>query len=450
MKQPLATAELVATWRDQLARGCEGDAAQLIDLIAALEELTSTARAVQAEAAVHYDAARRADEAAHGVPARLQGRGVAGEIALARKESARRGQSLLGLAKVLTAEMPHTLDRLRDGTLNEFRAVLLARETGCLDKDVRVVVDEELCADPSVLHGVGTRELAVLVRRRVAALDPAAVAKRNRRAESERRVSLRPAPDTMAYLTALVPMAQGVAAYATLTRGADAAKAAGDERSRGQIAADHLVACITGLPDTGTRAQAPAVPVTLNLTLPVATLAGGHEPALLTARGVPGEVLPAETARLLAAHALAEGVGAWFRQLYANPLGRLVAMTSRQRCFPDGLVELLEIQGHGICATPWCDAPIQHTDHIVPFEDGGPTAHANGQGLCAACNHAKQADWQQVPGPDVDLPSVETMTPTGHRYRAVAPAPPGWQSDPHGERRPDHLPRFDVFWPDAA
>jgi hypothetical protein len=44
----------------------------------------------------------------------------------------------------------------------------------------------------------------------------------------------------MAYLTALVPVAQGVAAYAALTRHADTLKSSGDERSKGAIMADEL------------------------------------------------------------------------------------------------------------------------------------------------------------------------------------------------------------------
>ncbi|GAA4811622.1 DUF222 domain-containing protein [Nocardioides caeni] len=437
------TAQQVATWRDQLSRGCEGDAEELIDVIAELEDLVSAARAVQAEATVKFDAARRATEAAAGRSARRQGRGVAGEIALARKESHHRGQSLLGLAKVLTSEMPHTLARLRDGSLNEFRATILARETGCLDKEARITLDEELCADPKGLVGVGTKELLGRVRRRVATLDPAAVAKRARRAERERRVALRPAPDTMTYLTGLLPMAKGVAAFAALTKAAEAAIADGDPRTKGQLMADLLLARVTGVPDTGTVEQSPAVPVTINITLPATTLAGGHEPGIITANGVTGDVIPAETARLLAAHALSAGVGAWFRQLYTNPLGRLLALTSKQRCFPDGLAELLEIQGQGICATPWCDAPIRHNDHITPYDLGGPTTHANGQGLCEACNHTKQTNgWHQIAGSIHERPTVTTITPTGHRYQATSPAPPGWpESWPH---------RLDISWRDAV
>lgn len=193
----------------------EGTAAGLIDLISSLEDLTSAARALQASASVAHDAARRTAQAEAGEPAARQGRGVAAEIALARKESPARGQVLLGLAKVLVAEMPHTLDRMRDGSLSEFRAILLARETACLERGQRAFVD----------------------------------------------------------------------------------------------------------------------------------------------------------------------------------------------------------------------APIRHLDHIAPFERGGATDQDNGQGLCEACNHAKQAPgWeQQVVSMSRERPRVETITPSGHRYQATAPAPPGWR-----------------------
>lgn len=424
------TAEQVRLWRDQLADGARGsEAADLVDLIAALEDLKSTACAVQAEAAVSFDAARRAEQAATGMPARRQGRGVAAEIALARRESPHRGQVLLGFAKVLLSEMPHSLERMRDGSLNEFRAVLIARETGCVSAEDRAFVDQEIAADPSALDGVGTRELLGRTRRLVAEIDPAAVARRARKAESDRNVTVRPAPDTMGYLTGLMPVAQAVSIYASLRQAALAARAAGDPRSLGQLMADLLLSRVTGVSDTGTPEDAPAVPVTVNVTMSDATLAGGHAPADLTAPGTPAEVIPAEVARHLAARALDARAAVWFRQLYRNRLGRLVAMSSRQRVFPDALGEFLALRGNGICASPYCDAPIRHRDHITPADRDGPTDADNGQGLCEACNHAKQAPgWHQsVVSHPTERHQVETVTPTGHRYTATAPAPPGWR-----------------------
>ena len=55
-------------------------------------------------------------------------------------------------------------------------------------------------------------------------------------AAADRRVWVRPALDCMAYVTALLPVAQGVAVFAALTRAADSARAGGDSRSRGQVA----------------------------------------------------------------------------------------------------------------------------------------------------------------------------------------------------------------------
>ncbi len=415
------------------AGGCPDDPAAQVDVIAVLEVLKSAASAVQAEVSVVYDARRRADEAAAGVRAARQGRGVAAEIALARRESPHRGQVLLGLAKVLTAEMPHTLARLRDGSLSEFRATLLARETACLPVELRMFVDEETCADPAGLDGVGTRELIGRVRRLVAELDPAAVAARARKAAADRRVTVRPAPDTMTNLTALVPVAQGVAAYAALRKAAEAARAAGDPRGLGQLMADLLIARITGVADTGTPEAAPPVPVTVDIVISDESLAGGHAPAEVSADGVPAETIPAEVARNLIAQTINQpadaDVLAWFRTLYRNRLGRLVAMSTRSRFHSKAMGEFLAIRGAGICATPFCDAPIRHNDHITPVADGGQTSTAEGQGLCEACNHAKQAPgWRQHQvGHERDRHQVVTITPTGHRYTATAPAPPGWR-----------------------
>jgi len=84
-----------------------------------------------------------------------------------------------------------------------------------------------------------------------AELDAAAVAGRSRKAARDRRVTVRPAPDTMAYLTALLPTTLGVAAYAAGTSYTDLVLGDGDQRGRGQIMADTLVDRLTGGTITG-------------------------------------------------------------------------------------------------------------------------------------------------------------------------------------------------------
>ncbi|HEY5880571.1 MAG TPA: hypothetical protein VIU11_16795 [Nakamurella sp.] len=73
-------------------------------------------------------------------------------------------------------------------------------------------------------------------------LDADGAADRARKAENDRRVTIRPAPDCMTYLTALLPMKEGVAAYGALHRAAMAGAVDPDEhRAKGQIMADAVL-----------------------------------------------------------------------------------------------------------------------------------------------------------------------------------------------------------------
>ncbi|MBB3040549.1 HNH endonuclease signature motif containing protein [Nocardioides soli] len=417
--------------------------AELVDAIRALEDAKARACAVQARLTRALDARVRARHADQGVPVARRGRDVPGLVAYARRESPARGTRLLGFAHALT-ELPHTEAALAAGVVSEWRAILIARETACLQPGHRARVDAELCAPDNQgayrFEGWGDRRLIAQTRALVAGLDPAAVVDRRAKAEADRHVSLRPAPDTMARLSVLLPVAQGVAVYATLTRAADSARAQGDPRSRRQVMTDTLVTLITG------QATAEAVPVTINLTVSDHTLlAGGHQPAWLTGYGP----LTADHARHLTATALAHAQAARvarvaLRRLYARPeTGTLVAMESKARAFPKALGLFLELRDQ-TCRTPWCNAPVRHHDHITDHADGGPTSAINGQGLCEQCNHTKQAPgWRARPlaGPP-DQHVVETTLPTGHTIRSTAPRAPTPSRVVPRIRRELHYPDF--------
>ena len=151
-----AAVSAVRAFHAQLASLGEGlDDAGRIDLIRALEELKSGAAAAQARVSVEFDASQRAAQAATGVPAERQGRGIAGQVALARKESPHRGSRRLGAAKAWVAEMPFTLAALEEGRLTEWRAELMVRETALLSLEHRAEVDREVCGDPTRLDGMG-------------------------------------------------------------------------------------------------------------------------------------------------------------------------------------------------------------------------------------------------------------------------------------------------------
>ncbi len=137
----------------------------LIEQLRVLEEMKSAITALQARVAVAFDLAQRAEQAGAGVPASERGQGVGAQVALARRESPNRGSRLLGFAKALVTEMPHTLAALNSGQLNEWRATLLVRETACLSAEDRAAVDEELAPMPALSRGRATERL--LRRRRL-------------------------------------------------------------------------------------------------------------------------------------------------------------------------------------------------------------------------------------------------------------------------------------------
>ena len=430
------TAAAVAEWQGSLSDAIGDDsgldADELVDSIRALEQLVCTVTAAQAKLSAELDARQRADHRAAAIPASRQGRGVAAQVALARRESHHRGQRHLSLAKIVNEELPHTWAAWRCGRITEWTATLIARETACLSREDRATVDALVAGDGARLETMGLREVVSTCQRESARLDAASVVARRRRAERDRHVTLRPAPDAMTRLTALLPVADGVAVHAALVRAAESARATGDDRSKGQVMADSLVSAVLTSAQAKDRAatqwnptppeqQRPApAGLGLNLVMSDRSLFGvSEEPAHLDGYGP----IPAELARELVTGACSRSEKLWLRRLYTSPAtGELLAMDARSRLFPTSLARFIRLRDQ-ICRTPWCDAPIRDTDHAEEHVADGATSSQNGQGLCEACNHAKQAPgWRARPSPAGGAHQIDTTTPTGHTYRSRAPA----------------------------
>jgi hypothetical protein len=383
------------------------DDAVRIDRIRALEELKAAVAAAQARETAAFVASQRAAQQAAGVQSERIGRGIAAQVALARRMSPSAAQRYVGWCTILTSELPETFAALRAGRVSEARALTVAKETIWLSRAHRGQVDAELAPR---LERLGDRAVEAEARKIGYRLDPQGFVARSQAAANDRRVSLRPAPDVMARLTVFAPAAQAVAAYAALTRAADTHTATGDERGRGQLMADLAIERLTG------HANASDVPVEVAVVVGADTLLGiDDEPGHLHGYGP----IPAATARDL----IARPERAWLRRLFSRPdSGDLVTMETRRRLFTDSQRRFLRLRDQ-TCRTPWCDAPIRHTDHVQPVENGGPSRLDNGASLCAACNYAKQAPgWQAEPA---GRTRIVITTPTGHRYHSRAPAPPG-------------------------
>lgn len=428
------------------------------DLLAELracEELKNALAARQARLALAVYEDQSARDVPRGISKADTARQVGSQVALARRCAPHLGSRLLGLAHAVVKEMPHTQQALAAGVITEWDATVLCRETACLERASRANVDTAV-ADQ--LGKVSHQRLEAEARKHVYQADPAAVTARRARAESERRVSLRPAPDCMTRLSALLPVKDGIACFAALSSAADAA--ATPKHPRGQVMADTLVDRVircgqmvakptvskegssaaaeptaapessegSGSPgaaeqpeatgaDSPQPARSPKVPpkpqIRVNLLMPVDTLTG-DVPAYLPGYGP----IPADLAREWLTDPELE---VQVRRLFVFPgSGDLVGMDSRARAYPGLLASFIRLRDQ-TCRTPYCTAPIRHTDHIKSHADGGPTSERNGDGLCERCNYVKEHPDHHVTGDaSATTTRVGSLTATSQ-----PPAPPG-------------------------
>lgn len=427
------------------------DDAALIDMLTDLRRLRATIGALEAEVQAAFHDSQRKSALERGVPRKDAGKGIAEQVALARGVSSYRAANDLALVRGLVEELPATMSRLIDGTVSEHAALQVARETVCLMPEDRAVVDSRV-ADR--VAGVSGRRAAALTRAEAARVDAESVVRRIRQAAKDRCVTVRPAPDAMVYLSALLPVKEGVAAYAALARRADTLQATGDERSRGAIMADTLVARLTGIehPDR--------IPVEVQLVMPAATLlprsercatagpgprdahtsggadrhtSSGADPHASRGADAPADPrddvcgwigehpIPPEIAREIALVA-DEKAQRWVRRLFTDPVsGDITRVDSRRRRFT-GATRRAILARDRVCRG--CGAPIRHLDHVTAYAADGATSTQNGQGLCERCNQAKA-----LPGWSATAFTIEgrhvtvTRTPTGHRYVSQPPPP---------------------------
>ncbi|WP_446667050.1 DUF222 domain-containing protein [Flexivirga sp. B27] len=418
---PVLDAATVRAFHDRLdeplpaaTTTADGDGAGTEDLWAqarALSELQNAISARLAHVVVTAHEQQRDCDDGRGIARKATKRLVGSQVGFARRCTPHRGSHFVNLAHALVKDMPHTLSALASGVISEHDAHQVVQVTSGLTHAERAHVDHGIRDDLGTVTG---RRLAHLAKEQACQVAPEAIADRRKHAEQDRRVSLRPAPDNMCRLSALLPVKDGLACMAALNNAADTEKANAetqgrDARPRDQVMADTLTERITGR----ARHHNP-LGVTVNLILPTDTLLGD------TPAHVPGYgPVPADLVREWVA--TGDPTGPQIRRLFTHPgTGDIVGMDTRARTYP-GLLARLILFRDQTCRTPWCSAPVRHTDHITRHTDDGETSERNGQGLCARCNYTKEHPDYRVTG----HAGHTTIRTAGFTTHSRPPAPPG-------------------------
>lgn len=403
----------------------EGPVAML-DQVEALERIKSAAAAAQVRATAAFaDAAEAAaDTPTDGRRRPRRALSIGAEVALAARTSPYQGEQRVLLSRRLRDHLPGVHAALGRGEIREDQAFAVSRAVAHLDPAQRAAVDADLAGTPDRLAGLGDEKLRQAVRRSCLTIAADAETRRYRRARADRHVTTRQLDDGTGRITAIVAAEDLAAVRAVLDEEAAAARAAGDERTGGQVRADVLVHRLTG------HDPVEPMPVRVNLVVSVESLIGaGSEPAQVPGIGWLPAALCTDLVRAASAAAKAT-----LRRLFVRPADRsLVAMESTSRAFPAGLGELLDLRDGGLCRTPGCNAAIRHHDHVVRESDGGSTSAHNGQGLCERCNYVKESPgWTSwVATPDTGPHEVHGVTEHLRILRSTAPPLPGCGSTDH-------------------
>jgi hypothetical protein len=344
---------------------------------------------------------------------RLGGGNAADEVMAAHRVSAYAAERHVRLARS-AGRAPALLEALESGRLGVPHAHRLAQHLEDLDTPEAAAVAAAVCSDERLpLWSVG--EIGRAAARAAAELDPQAAIARHRRKEQQADVTMEPAADGMAWLTAYGPAEDVAAAVSAVANHALAARraedGAGEEMTPiGMLRFQSLVRLLVGGPDETVRST-----VVTHVTVPFTTLAGIQD--------APGELasygpVPAPVARKLAAQSTV-----WWRLLTDPATGELCPSPPSPYRIPDQVRRFILARDQ-VCSHPGCDRPsvICDLDHGVAYP-AGPTCACNLSPRCRRHHNAKtHHQWRVRPRRDG---RHVTVSPTGRVFPTAVHPPPG-------------------------
>ena len=372
--------------------------------------------------------------------ARVARRSLVSELAAALRLPERSTETLIEESRSLLRELPATMAALTEGQISYRHAQVMIDHANSLPAESRRVFEESALPFALKLTVSRFEHRARILRERV---HPESIEVRHSSCRDKRELTVDPARDGMAWLTAYLPAVTAHAIYTRMTDIAADLQGPDEARTLTQLRAD--VFCdllIDGQtdtapdtsPDTATDtapdANSDAAPDTNSgtapdaarparrglgrgirarvlITVPVLTLLGhGTEPAVLEGYGP----IDLDTARNLAADAPG------FVRILTHPETGAVLSLGRDRyAIPPDLRAWLRMRDE-TCRAPGCGAPARRCDldHTKDWQYHGLSNHDNLAHLCPKHHDQKHhTRWIVEHLGDGDL---EWISPTGHRY----------------------------------
>ncbi|GAB3451568.1 HNH endonuclease signature motif containing protein [Actinophytocola sediminis] len=320
------------------------------------------------------------------------------EVAALFGMSFRAAQRRLDLAVTLTTRLPLTLEAVKQGRFDSYRASRIAEAVAVLSDQDAATVEAEVVPQAGDL---APAPLNRLLGRAIRRIDAAAILRRHEQRVAARRVDAYPTEDGCAAFTVHGPADrvhladERVNAIAHRLRETGAAEG----RSLDQLRADVALDLLAGKDFEHAK-------VTVQLTLSAATALGvSAAPAQLAGYGD----LPARRALVLAGQTDAT----WRRILTDPKTGRPVDVGRRRYTPPAALRDQVRAE-LPTCTAPGCVRPAYQCDidHRQPFPDG-PTDLDNLHPACRRHHESKTHGGWQVHD---QVDTLVWVSPAGYRY----------------------------------
>ena len=402
----------------------------LIDMLAVLERQASWHAALQARvlAQLHEGeqaeiAARLTDGAApvgfEPVLARQARDWLCEEVGVVMRLPGDVARGRMLDAAELVHRLPATLRLLESGAMTAPQARLLVEAVAGLTDQARARIEERVLVRAPLQT---TSQFRRSLSRAVLANTSSTAEQAHADAIASRRVVVEPGEDGVGTLLAVLPAPQLLRVNALINGHAKNCLIADpdDQRSLDQRRADSLVELI----DLGAQASVPGARSTvvepkplIQVVVGLSTLIGDSDEAAELAGFGP---IPAALARRIAS----DPTGTW-RRIVTDPIGRVVGYGRTRYKPPAELDQFVRVRDQQ-CTFPGCNrtaARAVELDHIRPWDEGGETEPDNLTALCARHHHLKH-DGGWVNERDPSTGTVTWTSPTGHRYRKLAPELP--------------------------
>ena len=187
-------------------------------------------------------------------------------------------------------------------------------------------------------------------------------------------------------------------ASGSASNGASTAQTAGTVnggRTRSQRLADAFVELLRSGHQHGAVAPQPLVHIVMSQSVAEDTIRRLANPdsaaPQLDADNIDGRCEFQDGTPLHPTVAVAELTIATLQRVVFSTPNVVLELGRKSRSFPRELAQVVRTRHRAQCAHPNCDSPVAwlQTDHVQPWNRGGPTDVANGQPLCGAHNRAK-------------------------------------------------------------